>query len=89
MAENIKEMTEERRAERAKVYRRRRILVGAGVVALCVAVGVGVNAMETAQAAEALQTALTAAETRQAERQQDAALAVRENRTVAETNLTA
>ena len=30
MAENIKEMTEERRAERAKVYRRRRILVGAG-----------------------------------------------------------
>ena len=89
MAENIKEMTGERRAERAKVYRRRRILVGAGAVVLCVAVGVGVNAMETAQAAEALQTALTAAETRQAEWQQNAALAVRENRTVAETNLTA
>ena len=34
MAENIKEMTEERRAERAKVYRRRRILVGAGAAAL-------------------------------------------------------
>ena len=69
MAENIKEMTEERRAERAKVYRRSRILVGAGAVVLCVAVGVGVNAMETAQAAEALQTALTAAETRQTARQ--------------------
>ena len=55
------ETTKETKAQRAKKYRTRRLLVGAAGLVLCVGVAFGIDGVVTARADSALADALAAA----------------------------
>ena len=83
------ETTTENRAQRAKKYRKRRMLVGAAGLVLCVGVAFGIDGIVTARANTALADALATAADLQQAQQESARQAQRESRTAAEANLTA
>lgn len=83
------ETTKETKAERAKKYRRRRVLVGAVGLALCVGVAFGIDGVVTARANSALADALATAADLQQTQQENALQAAEQGRTAAEANLTA
>lgn len=83
------ETTKETKAQRAKKYRTRRLLVGAAGLVLCVGVAFGIDGVVTARADSALADALAAATDLQVEQHQSVEQAAAEGRTAAAADLTA
>lgn len=83
------ETTKETKAQRAKKYRTRRLLVGAAGLVLCVGVAFGIDGVVTARADSALADALAAATDLQVEQHQSVEQAATEGRTAAAADLTA